>query len=292
MTDNPLAPLGDLTKPATVLIERISDAVGGLFRPYQLVRVAKAEAEAEVIRAQAQIQITDLQRRAVNRFFQEEATRQHNMEDITSRALPQLTAAAAPENISKDWLTNFFDRARITSDEDMQLLWSRVLAGEANAPGAFARRTVNILADLDKADAELFARLCGFAWVIGNLVPLVHTPDHTIYEEHGIRFDSLSHLESLGLVQFQAIAGFQRRRLPKQIRVFYFGTPLDLVLPNESNNNLELGCVLLTRAGQELAPVSGAAPVDGFFEFVRDRWASKSLTLTPETRPDTEARAE
>lgn len=45
MTDNPLAKLGDLTKPATVLIEKISDAVGGVFKPYQVVRVAKADVE-------------------------------------------------------------------------------------------------------------------------------------------------------------------------------------------------------------------------------------------------------
>src|SRR5579863_2131617 len=31
MSNNPLANLGDLTKPATVLIEKISDAVGGIF---------------------------------------------------------------------------------------------------------------------------------------------------------------------------------------------------------------------------------------------------------------------
>jgi len=46
MTQNPLANLGELTKPASVLIEKISDAVGGVFKPYQIVRVAKAEAEA------------------------------------------------------------------------------------------------------------------------------------------------------------------------------------------------------------------------------------------------------
>ena len=37
--ENPIAKLGDLTKSATVLIEKISDAVGGVFKPYQIVRV-------------------------------------------------------------------------------------------------------------------------------------------------------------------------------------------------------------------------------------------------------------
>jgi hypothetical protein len=49
--ENPIAKLGDLSKPATVLIEKISDAVGGIFKPYQIVRVAKAEAEANRIQA-------------------------------------------------------------------------------------------------------------------------------------------------------------------------------------------------------------------------------------------------
>src|SRR5712692_3480320 len=105
MSDTPFSNLGDLTKPATVLIEKISDAVGGIFKPYQLVRVAKAEAEAERIRADAQIQITDLQRRAMYRFLQEEAKKQANIEDITQRALPLLEEGASPENVANDWIT-------------------------------------------------------------------------------------------------------------------------------------------------------------------------------------------
>ena len=73
MTDNPLANLGDLTKPATTLIEKISDAVGGIFKPYQIVRVANAEAEASRVQAESQIQVTDLHRRAMQRFLEEEA---------------------------------------------------------------------------------------------------------------------------------------------------------------------------------------------------------------------------
>jgi len=68
--ENPIAKLGDLTKPATVLIEKISEAVGGVFKPYQIVRVAKAEAEANRIQAESQIQVTDLHRRAMHRFLE------------------------------------------------------------------------------------------------------------------------------------------------------------------------------------------------------------------------------
>jgi len=150
MTDNPLANLGELTKPATVLIEKISDAVGGIFKPYQIVRVAKAEAEAGRIQADARIQITDLHRRAMHRFLEEEAKKQSNIEAVTRKALPLLSEGSCPQNVEDDWITNFFDKSRIVSDEDMQRLWSGVLAGEANNPGTFSKRTVNLLADLDK----------------------------------------------------------------------------------------------------------------------------------------------
>lgn len=284
MTENLLAKLGDLSKPATVLVEKISDAVGGIFKPYQLVRVAKAEAEADRIRAESQIQVTDLHRRAMHRFLEEEAKKQSNMEAVTEKALPMLEDKSNPQNVEDDWITNFFDKSRIVSDEDMQKLWSRVLAGEANAPGTFAKRTVNLLADLDKSDAELFARLCGFAWQIGNIVPLIFDVNADIYQRNGIFFNSLTHLESLGLVRFDNLAGFRRLKLPKTATVFYYGKPVNLTFPKDDDNDLELGHVLLSRAGHQLAPVCGSGPVKGFFEYVYDNWAHASLVAKCETQ--------
>lgn len=283
MNDNPLAKLGELSRPATVLIEKISDAVGGIFKPYQIVRVAKAEAEADRIRAESQIQITDLHRRAMHRFLEEEARKQSNIEGITQKAIPLIEENASPEQVDDDWITNFFDKCRIISDEEMQLLWSKILAEEANSPGTFSRKTVNLLADLDKADAELFTQLCGFGWMIGNVVPLVYDVQAEIYNRYGINFNSLSHLESLGLIQFDNIAGFQRLGLPKKFQVFYYGRPVEITMPKESDNTLKLGKVLLTKAGQELAPVSSSQPIEEFFDFVYDKWAKQSYVPKRET---------
>lgn len=284
MTDNPLAKLGDLTKPATVLIEKISDAIGGVFKPYQIVRVAKAEAEADQIRAASQIQVTDLHRRAMHRFLEEEAKKQLNIENITQQALPLLEQKAAPQNVADDWITNFFDKCRIVSDTDMQLLWAKVLASEANAPGTYSKRTVNLLADLDKSDAELFTQLCSFGWAIGNVAPLIFDTQAEIYNRNGVNFNSLIQLESLGLIQFHTGLGqFTLLKLPKKITVSYFGRQVALTLPADSDNTIEVGEVLLTRAGQELSRICGSKPVEGFFEYVYDKWASQSFVPKVET---------
>ncbi len=283
MSDNPLVNFGDLSKPATILIEKISAAVGGIFKPGQIVRVAKAEAEASRIQAESQIQVTDLHRRAMHRFLEEEAKKQLNIEAITQKALPLIEDKSVPQNVADDWITNFFDKSRIVSDGDMQELWSRVLAGEANAPGAFAKRTVNLLADLDKVDAQLFTNLCGFGWQIGDVVPLVFDVQGELYNRSGINFNTLAHLESLGLIQFGELTGFQRLKFQKITTVLYYGRPTSLTFPHEKDNALPIGQVLLTRAGQQLAPVCGSTSVEGFYEFVYDRWASESLVPKRET---------
>ena len=263
--------LGKLSKPADTLIKKISNAAGVLFEPYQIKRVAKAKVEAARIQAQSEIEITDLHRRAARRWIEEEAQRQKNMEDITAKALPQVNKNAKPDSIENDWIVNFFDKSRIVSDNEMQELWSRVLAGEANAPGTYSKRTVNCLSDLDKAEANLFTKLCGFVWVIGGLTPVVFHDTERIYNRHGINFDTLQHLDSIGLIQFGGMMSMSAR-LPKRFRVAYYGRSLPLEMPKDADNNLEIGVATLTRVGKELAPICGGKPVEGLWEYVKDRW--------------------
>lgn len=267
-----LVNLGGLSKPANTLIEKVSSAVGGVFEPWQIKRVAKAAAAASLIKAKSEIEITDLHRRAMNRFVQEEANRQENMEEITKKSIPYLDENSDPANMADDWVTNFFDKSRIVSDEEMQTIWANVLAGEANAPGSFSRRTVNLLGDLDKRDAELFQTLCRFGWAIGKFTPLIFDSQAQIYGNVGINFNALSHLDSLGLIQFNSISGFIRQKLPKRFTLSYCGQPLALEMSNEQENELSLGSVLLSQAGQELAQVVKAPGVDGFYDYVQDQW--------------------
>ena len=74
-TSNSLINLGGLTKPADTLLKKVSGAIGGWFVPYQIKTVAIAEAEAALMEAQSDIEITDLHRRAAHRFIEEEAQR-------------------------------------------------------------------------------------------------------------------------------------------------------------------------------------------------------------------------
>lgn len=269
----------DLTKAATVLIEKISDAIGGYFKPFQIRRVAKAEAEAEIIRTEAQIECEQLQRRALARFIAEEAKKQDNIETITKKAIPLLSDSSTPQNMENDWITNFFDKCRIVSDDEMQLLWSKVLAGEANSPGTFSKRTVNSLASLDKTDAQSFTSICGFTCQIGNLVPLVFDYKASIYVNEGLNFGTLSHLDDIGLISFESI-GFTRQRLPDAVVITYSAVPILIKFKKPDNNELDIGSAIFTKTGHELATICGAKPIHGFLDYVIEHWTKKGLAVS------------
>ncbi len=294
-----------LSKPADTLVTKISNAIGRHFDPRQEVRMAEAAAQVDRIRrmeaAETDIEIIELKERAAYRFANEEMTKQLNMENVINKALPGLDENSNPEAMENDWILNFFDKCRMVSDDDMQQIWAGILAGEGNNPGSFSRRTVNLVADLDKRDAELFKCLCSFVWTVGNeLVPFVFDTQEEIYNRHGINFETLGDLDAIGLIHFDAIGRFQILHLPRTFPFFYGNRRVDLTMPNDSENKLSTGRVLLTRAGGELARISGAVVVEDFFEYVYDRWANDSLVPSREPAPakteedydDTEAKIE
>ena len=284
--------LGELSRPATLLVEKVSNAIGRHFDPKQAIRMAEAEAMANRIRAIAEtetnIEVAELRRRAAERFIVEEMRMQSNMESIAAKAIPHLTDDAEPEKLDDDWIANFFDKSRITSDGQMQELWAKVLAGEGSKSGSFSRKTVNLLADLDKRDAEFFTSLCRVSWMIsGTLVPLVYDEGSTVYHRLGIDFDSVSQLEALGLVRFQVVGNFSATNLPQNVPVSYGGRRVSLTFPKSDGNRLDLGKILLTKSGRELLRITGAEAAEGFFDYVYERWANESLV--PRKKDEVEA---
>lgn len=283
-TNASLINLEGLSKPATVLIEKVSNAVGGIFLPYQIERVAKAEAKAEKIKAISNIEITELQKRALRRLLQEESNKQKNIESITQKALPQLTDMSNPKDIEQDWLVNFFDKARMISDIGMQELWGKILAGEANAPGTFSKRAINLTGTLDKKDAILFTKLCHFVWNIeGNLVPIVFNSNDAIYTQNDINFSAIKHLDSIGLISFESLAGYTLTNLPQKIRMLYPRTNVDVEFLQGGNNTLAVGLTLFTSVGEELFRICEIASIDGFLQYAIEKWRTTGIKVEAST---------
>lgn len=276
-----LVSLEGLTKPATVLVEKISDAIGTLWRPRQIVREARAEAEAEKIRAIAGIEVTEIQRRGLVRLIEQQGKQQENFENVVAQAIPELRDDAKPEEIDNDWMARFFEASKLVSDKEMQSLWARLLASEANKSGTFTKRTIDLVSNLEKREAQLFTNLCTFVWRIrDDLVPIVvDFDDDDIYEAQMINFETLRHLDDIGLISLNVLGSLTLDDMPQVQTFHYHGMSVSLQFPKTDNNNLELGHVLLTKAGQELAPISGSVGQPLFLEYMISKWIADGIKV-------------
>ena len=269
--------LGDLSKPATVLVEKVCNAVGIVYEPTRIRRKAQAEAQAAQILAAGQIEVDALQRRALERLVHQEARKQDNIESITAQAARALPPTAKVESLDEDWVAHFFKQCDTVSNAEMQSLWSKLLAGEAAVPGTYSRRTVDLVSTLDKADATLFTALGQFVWIIGDANPLIYDVNDEIYKTGGITFESLKHLDAIGLISFESLGGYQRQGFKKQAVAFYYGQPTLLEFPADIDNQMEVGHALLTSAGKQLMSICGSQRSERFYEYVIRRWSNVGI---------------
>jgi hypothetical protein len=277
---NSIINLGDLSRPATVLIEKISNAVGVIYEPTRMKRQARAEAESEKIKALARIELSDLERRAFERLAHQESRKQENIERITDQAISTLPPDAKVDSLDEDWVANFFKQCDTVSDKEMQSLWGKLLAGEATAPGTFSKRTVEFVSSIDKRDAHLFTAFCQFVWMIGDPTPLIYDLQQDIYSKAGITFDSLKHLDAIGLISYESVAGYKKMGFGKYVHFFYYGTPVLVEFPLDTKNEIQLGHVLLTATGKELVAISGSTMNAEFKEWVLNKWINEGLVLS------------
>lgn len=278
--NNSIINLGDLSKPATVLIEKVSSAVGVLYEPRRIIKKAEAEAEAEKIKALAGIELSEIEQRGVERLIHQQARKQENIEKITAKAAGSLPPGAKTEDLEEDWVAHFFDQCENVSNEQMQSLWSSLLAGEATNPGTYSKRTVNFVASMDKKDADLFTSFCQFTWVIGSPTPLIFDPENEIYTNQGINFSALKHLDAIGLISFEPTAGYRKLRLPKQAAIFYFGLPTLIEYQKEENNEMQTGKALFTKAGEELVNICGSKRNQEFYDYAVEQLGKQGITLS------------
>ena len=264
--------LGELSKPATMLVKKISSACGVLYEPTRIRREAKANADVALIEADSRIQVGDRERIALTRFVQEQVREQQNIEGITTKALPNLDPESDPSKMDEDWVSNFFSKCRLVSDEEMQELWASLLAGEANKAGSISKRTVDFVAAMDKSEAEIFARLCRFtanSWKAA----LIFNFNDKILEGNELPYKDLAHLDTIGLIKLEA-NGFIREGIEEGIHIQVDGKILTLKQKiKREKHEVKLGMVVLTKIGEEMRQFVNFSPADGLYEYCVENWA-------------------
>jgi uncharacterized repeat protein (TIGR03899 family) len=198
-------------KPIEKLIEVISQGIGTLYRPRAIRQEAKAKAyEIEVIekakaKAKAENKIIKMENyNAIEqRLLHQELKKQSNIENILEVAVEQISLEPeiSSEPVDQDWTTRFFRIAEDISNDEMQKLWGRILSGEVKQPGSFSLRTLEILKNITRDEAELFTKFTQLKISHGDKFFVINY-DHvqTLEKLFNIKYSDILALDELGLV--------------------------------------------------------------------------------------------
>lgn len=96
------------------------------------------------------------QERAILSFKGEVEESQANRESIASLTIDEIANNEIPSdnNLDEEFIKRFYRYASDVNKEEAQRVWARLLAGEICFPGSFSLKTLDLLRNLTKEDAE------------------------------------------------------------------------------------------------------------------------------------------
>jgi uncharacterized repeat protein (TIGR03899 family) len=206
-------------KPLEKLIDVISKGIGTIYKPRAIRKEADAKAyEIEIIErakskaiAEGKEIDAEVKDRILERFKHQETKRQLNIDNIVEIAKTQLEQenTVSDEPVNNDWTTRFFNIAADISDNEMQALWGRILAGETKQPKSYSLRTLEIVKNLSKNDAEIFMKVANYAIGTYNNFNFLFKGHGQELDDFGINFTNISQLVECGLIQPGDSVGYE-----------------------------------------------------------------------------------
>lgn len=217
----------------------------------------------------------------------------------TEKIIEQAIANASKETdfsesstIDEEWLERFMDSAKFVQDEEMQIIWGKVLAGEFEKPGSFKKIIIRILSEIPKDYAKVFANICNAQVLLyylddKNIVKHMskdviiskNVISSTKYDDLGFDFSTLSELNNWGLVNYyndlsEPIKTISNNDFPNLI--LKYGDE-QITITKYENNNFFVGTLTLTEVGRSLANIISMTPLPNYMQEIKKYFNEKQI---------------
>ena len=272
--------------------------------------IANAQADARAILISPDFSISgelDMSQAIHQRVQFQEEKRQRNILAVVEQAAAELgdneVESSEPNH---DWTARFFSEVQDVSSEDMQVLWSKVLAGEVERPGSTSLRTLDILRNIDRATAALFRKFCSACvsirmnekqFIDARVPSLGGNAGGNTLQKYGLGFGSLNLLNEHGLIisdynswyDYRICTGIQpNHEEPVLLIPFTFqGQHWALMpkKPRDTSQEFRLSGVALTRSGQELSTIVGIEPMNEYTQALVKFFETQNLRMAEVDSP-------
>lgn len=270
---------------ANNFIDKISQALGWLVKPKDL-KLSIIEANKSIIEEIAnRDDIDPLERAAIVSNYKKIIKEYKNQVDIVKIAIKDLSSNAQPNKVKDDWINYFFDKVKDVTEEDMKIIWGRILSGEFNKPNTYTKQLIHILSIMDSKLAKRFQKIrssCFFS------APYLYTFIYRTngkeirnikrYQDMGIYISDLKELDSLGLIQHR-FSDFHS--LVIKNKVFDYGDKK--IRLQTDKRSMAIGNVSLTSMGKQLCRIVPMEYDDKILETCVNAWTRLGYNPVIET---------
>jgi len=287
-------------EPVIKLLDVVEKGIGKIYEPTHIKRMAKAKAEEirlisaaseenmnlPILYLNGNVEIDtksgeELALRAQNRLFHKEVQRQNNIETTIRHAYNDLQAeeVVSAEPVDQDWATRFFNIVGEVNNEDMQVLWGKILSGEVKQPGSYSLRTLETLRNLSKKEAEAFTKITNYV-LQSNATFLIYR-DQDFLDSVGIKYADILLLDESGLLKgdttLQYTMSFTEQR--NTFGLIYQNKIVLLHDKNTEDRKINVPCYVLTKAGSEIYSISSKNNDESYINNTATKLKEQNLTV-------------
>ena len=225
--------------------------------------------------------------------------RQNNVRSVVEETAKLVEGKDVPDTpIDHDWTARFFNYIQDVSSDEMQELWTHILAGEVERPGGTSLKTLSILRDMNHDVARLFLKLCSCcmsldlgdkAYIDGRVCSLGGNAGSNSLQQYGLGFDSLNTLNEYGLIigDYHSYRDYGLCIVAPTREVFLpfkFQNQSWILVPGDSSSTpaqFNIHGPALTKSGRELSRIVKAEPTKKYYSALEQYFGKSNLIMTP-----------
>lgn len=188
--------------------------------------------------------------------------KQQNIDSVVENAYNELKdkATVSEKPVDSDWISSFFDFIANVSDERMQLLWGKLLAGEVERPGSFSIRTLDVLRKLTQEEASTFRKIAPYLLTCKS--DIEGAPDDfsllsgETFNDYDVNFSDIMILNDAQIMSESNLISITLKLKPGENEAISNSAGI-ITFTNKSHADIEIGHVahFLTSAGRELCSI-------------------------------------
>lgn len=199
--------MGELSTNEVDLIkfagEKIEKATGFIFDPYG----AKRESRQQLVSRIKSLNLPPLEEAALISKVRKIIKEYINQNDIIQIALDNLNSRQMQEppkfdDVDDEFLSRFFESAKHVSNDEVKLIWGRILANELSSPNSIPKHLIHILSIIKSEQAEAFMTICKYCLSDQKkLFPFIdYHRANEYWSTHNLLLEDMLDLQTLGLI--------------------------------------------------------------------------------------------